>query len=167
MNVLRSGGGGAVAETDLIRDLRSRGYLPSSEIRRIQGPNMVNMFDVDSHMSVDRQQDGDNENMQSNRGSDEDGDEDRNGYGNNNPNKDDDEIDKIQNNVDSERASYAYLLDMPIRSLTDVKGNALLRDAEMAKLKLESLQAKSENDLWLADLDILSTACDQLYSNKN
>ena len=76
-------------------------------------------------------------------------------------------IDKIQNNVDSERASYAYLLDMPIRSLTDVKGNALLRDAEMAKLKLESLQAKSENDLWLADLDILSTACDQLYSNKN
>ena len=62
----------------------------------------------------------------------------REGYGNNNLNKDDDEIDKIQNNVDSERASYAYLLDMPIRSLTDVKGNALLRDAEMAKLKLES-----------------------------
>ena len=163
MNVLRSGGGGAVAETDLIRDLRSRGYLTSSEIRKIQGPSMVNMFDVDSHMSVDRQQDGDNENRHSNR----DGDEDRNGYGNNNLNKDDDEIDKIQNNVDSERASYAYLLDMPIRSLTDVKGNALLRDAEMAKLKLESLQAKSENDLWLADLDILSTACDQLYSNKN
>ena len=73
MNVLRSGGGGAVAETDLIRDLRSRGYLTSSEIRKIQGPNMVNMFDVDSHMSFDRQQDGDNENMQSNRGSDRDG----------------------------------------------------------------------------------------------
>ena len=56
---------------------------------------------------------------------------------------------------------------MPIRSLTDVKGNALLRDAEMAKLKLETLQAKSENDLWLADLDILSTACERLYSNGN
>ena len=121
------------------------------------------MFGGDSSTSGERQQDRDNENMYDASYSDGDGDV----YGNDNLKEDYDRIDKIHNNIDSSRASYAYLLDMPIRSLTDVKGNALLRDAEMAKLKLETLQAKSENDLWLADLDILSTACENLYSNRN
>ena len=147
MNVLRSGGGGAVAERDLISDLRNRGYLSNEEIRAMQG------YSGDSTDSVSTGDDSDSS------GTNDDSDGENNYDNQNNPSNSNN---NTLGNEREGRASYAYLLDMPIRSLTDVRGQALLREAEVAKVKLDTLRAKSESDLWLTDLDTLVTACQHM-----
>lgn len=157
LDMLRVGGGGAVAEGDLVTSLKSRGYLSSAEMKQMYGPSITSLgankllsgetedFDgIDSTADVDADADAD-----------------------------------VRNPVDIEqkgfmkiaegsayspaRTSYAYLLDLPIRSLTDVRSASLLRDAELAKQKLDTLKCRSESDLWLADLDSLVTTYNQQY----
>ena len=159
LNVLQPRGGGAVAETDLIANLRNRGYLTSSEIKQIQGPGMGCVFDSDESVRVSTYIDTEVSHEDSDNDQEEHGpltNDNRNSSSSSSSNRN-------LKNRNTERAAYAYLLDMPIRSLTDVKGNALLRDAEVTKAKLQSLRSKSEKDLWLADLDILATACSKMY----
>ena len=152
--MLRSGGGGAVAERDLISDLRNRGYLSNGEIRAMQG------YSGDSTDSVSTGDDS-----ESSGSSNDNNDDSENTYDDQNNSSTNSNYNNNNNTLGNEqegRASYAYLLDMPIRSLTDVRGQALLREAEVAKVKLDTLRAKSESDLWLTDLDTLVTACQHM-----
>ena len=40
LDMLRVGGGGAVAEGDLVTNLKSRGYLCSAEMKQLYGPSI-------------------------------------------------------------------------------------------------------------------------------
>ena len=141
LDVFRPGGGGAVPEAVLIKDLRSRGYPTVSELKVMQGPFSSRMRNVDTTGSDSDDSDGtdqesDVESSQAEAKTKEEG--------------------SGKSSPPSERSSYAYLLDLPIRSLTDVRSAILMREAEQSQLKLMTLQAKSESDLWLADLDTLT-----------
>jgi DNA topoisomerase-2 len=67
--------------------------------------------------------------------------------------KDGETIPKIKSKNPTDE--YAYLLDMPIHSLTEEKAMALTKSAELADQNLKQLQAKSIQDLWAVDLDRL------------
>jgi DNA topoisomerase II len=54
-----------------------------------------------------------------------------------------------------DKKAFAYLLDLPIQSLTQERSINLTKKAEDAKKKFQDLQSKSEADLWLADLEAL------------
>lgn len=53
---------------------------------------------------------------------------------------------------------FSYLLDMPIYSLTEERSLQLQQRAVEAGEKLRQITTKSVDDLWLADLDTLSSA---------
>ena len=55
-------------------------------------------------------------------------------------------------------ASYNYLLDMPIASLTEERVIFLNREAEEAQNRLQSVKQISAEDMWMQDLDALSSA---------
>jgi hypothetical protein len=135
---------GAVPEAVLIQDLRSRGYPTTAQLRAMQGPN-VDFIGRDSDDSDSTDQESDNEPFQAEAKGNAKG--------------------KVstqpQSQSPSDRSSYAYLLDLPIRSLTDVRSAMLMREAEQSQLKLTTLQSKSESDLWLADLDTLTATYDK------
>eukprot|EP01032_Pedospumella_encystans_P016292 gene16292-18589_t len=57
-----------------------------------------------------------------------------------------------------QEGSYAYLLDLPIFSLTDKRSQQLQSRAQEAAEKLTQMKARSVQDLWLADLDRISSA---------
>ena len=141
LDVLQKNGGGAVAETDLVNDLKKRGYLSSGEIQEMRGPRLLALSDSDT-------------------------------TSNGNDSESDDSLISTPTTQKSnqltvlssrDRQSYAYLLDLPIRSLTDVRVAALRRDAEQSRAKLEQLEIKSETDLWLADLETLIVTYNTLY----
>ena len=58
---------------------------------------------------------------------------------------------------------FSYLLDMPIYSLTDERSMQLQQRALEASEKLKQITSKSVDDLWLADLDNLSSAYEHTY----
>ena len=148
LDMLRVGGGGAVAEGDLVTSLKSRGYLCSAEMKQLYGPSI-------SSIGANKLLTGNTEDFD---GIDSSADADA-------VDIDQKGIMKIADgsSYSSSRSSYAYLLDLPIRSLTDVRSASLLRDAELAKQKLDTLKCRSESDLWLADLDSLVTTYNQQY----
>jgi hypothetical protein len=150
LDVFRAGGGGAVPEAVLIQDLRSRGYPTTAQLRAMQGRFSSSMRNVDfigrdSDDSDSTDQESDNEPFQAEAKGNAKG--------------------KVttqpQSQSPPDRSSYAYLLDLPIRSLTDVRSAMLMREAEQSQLKLTTLQSKSESDLWLADLDTLTATYDK------
>ena len=145
LDVLQKNGRGAVAETDLVNDLKKRSYLSSGEIQEMRGPRLLALSDSDTTSG----------------GSDS---------------EPDDSLITTSTSISTtqksnqlsvlsskERQSYAYLLDLPIRSLTDVRVAALRRDAEQSRAKLEQLEKKSETDLWLADLETLIVTHSSLH----
>lgn len=147
LDVLQKNGRGAVAETDLVNDLKKRSYLSSGEIQEMRGPRLLALSDSDSDTTSG--------------GSDS---------------EPDDSLITTSTSISTtqksnqlsvlsskERQSYAYLLDLPIRSLTDVRVAALRRDAEQSRAKLEQLEKKSETDLWLADLETLIVTHSSLH----
>jgi hypothetical protein len=149
LDMLRVGGGGAVPEGDLVNSLQSRGYLCSAEMKQLYGTSMTSIGTSKLLTTGDEESD---DNV-----SDVDTDTD---------------IAAMQKGItrtldgsghSPARSSYAYLLDLPIRSLTDVRSASLLRDAELARQKLDTLKGKSESDLWLADLDSLVATYNQQY----
>lgn len=141
LDVFRAGGGGAVPEAVLIKDLQSRGYPTTSQLRAMQGPLSSGMRNVD--VTGGDSVDSDDTDHESDVEPPQTGVKTK-GKG------------SIQSQFSSDRSSYAYLLDLPIRSLTDVRSAMLMREAEQSQLKLKTLQARSESDLWLADLDTLT-----------
>lgn len=149
LDVLQKNGRGAVAETDLVNDLKKRSYLSSGEIQEMRGPRLLALSDSDSDSDT------------TSGGSDS---------------EPDDSLITTSTSISTtqksnqlsvlsskERQSYAYLLDLPIRSLTDVRVAALRRDAEQSRAKLEQLEKKSETDLWLADLETLIVTHSSLH----
>jgi hypothetical protein len=147
LDMLRVGGGGAVPEGDLVNSLQSRGYLCSAEMKQLYGTSMTAIGASKLLTSGDEESDD--------IVSDADVD-----------------VEAVQKGVtrtsdgsshSPARSSYAYLLDLPIRSLTDVRSASLLRDAELARQKLDNLKGRSESDLWLADLDSLVATYNQQY----
>jgi hypothetical protein len=152
LDVFRPGGGGAVPEAVLIKDLRSRGYPTTAQLRAMQGPFSSSMRNVDVIGSEG--DDSDSTDLESDiepyqaeaKGK-------AKGKGSTQS--------QSQSQPPSDRSSYAYLLDLPIRSLTDVRSAMLMREAEQSQLKLTTLQSKSESDLWLADLDTLTATYDK------
>ena len=151
LDMLRVGGGGAVPEGDLVNSLQSRGYLCSAEMKQLYGTSLTAIGTSKLLSSGDEESD---DNV-----SDADVDIDV-------------DVEAVQKGVtrmsdgsshSPARSSYAYLLDLPIRSLTDVRSASLLRDAELARQKLDTLKGRSESDLWLADLDSLVATYNQQY----
>lgn len=136
LDVFRAGGGGAVPEEVLIKDLRTRGYPTTAQLRAMQGILLGSAGSTNEvGSSSDDSEDADQESQSG--------------------------IEPVQGESQaqspSDRSSYAYLLDLPIRSLTDVRSAMLMKEAEQTQRNLAALQAKSESDLWLADLDALTT----------
>ena len=157
LDMLRVGGGGAVAEGDLVNSLKSRGYLCSAEMKQMYGLSLPSLGanalltgDNDESNIVDSDTDEDDD---KDLAVDSDGD------------KEQKRVTRTSegSSYSPARTSYAYLLDLPIRSLTDVRSASLLRDAELARQKLDTLKGRSESDLWLADLDSLVTTYNQQY----
>jgi hypothetical protein len=147
LDVFRAGGGGAVPEAVLIKDLRSRGYPTTAQLRTMQGPFSSSMRNVDVIGS-----DGDDSDSTDLESAIEPFQAEAKGKA------------KGKGSTQSQsqdRSSYAYLLDLPIRSLTDVRSAMLMREAEQSQLKLTTLQSKSVSDLWLADLDTLTATYDK------
>ena len=153
LDMLRVGGGGAVPEGDLVNSLQSRGYLCNAEMKQLYGTSMT-AIETSKLLSSGDEESDDNV-------SDVDVDVDA-----------DIDVEAVQKGVtrtsdgsghSPARSSYAYLLDLPIRSLTDVRSASLLRDAELARQKLDTLKCRSESDLWLADLDSLVATYNQQY----
>ena len=149
LDMLRIGGGGAVPEGDLVNSLQSRGYLCSAEMKHLYGTSMT---------SIEASK------LLSSGSGDEESDDIVSDV--------DVDVKAVQRGVtrtsdglghSPARSSYAYLLDLPIRSLTDARSASLLRDAELARQKLETLKCRSESDLWLADLDSLVATYNQQY----
>lgn len=149
LDMLRVDGGGAVPEGALVNSLQSRGYLCSAEMKQLYGTSIISI--------------GTSKLLSSSSG-DEESDDIVSDV--------DVDVEAVQRGVtrtsdgsghSPARSSYAYLLDLPIRSLTDVRSASLLRDAELARQKLETLKCRSESDLWLADLDYLVATYNQQY----
>jgi DNA topoisomerase-2 len=67
--------------------------------------------------------------------------------------KDAEEQDKEAEASSEPAAGYDYLLNMPIYSLTQEKVVALTAERDKKAHELETLRAKTEKDLWNADLD--------------
>jgi len=62
--------------------------------------------------------------------------------------------------------SFEYLLDLPIHSLTDERIIKLRGHAQDAADKLAQMEARSVQDLWLADLDRVSSAYSRILKGK-
>ena len=56
------------------------------------------------------------------------------------------------------KQSYAYLLDMPIQSLTEERVISLKKSSEESLKRLEEMQRSSATDLWMRDLEAYATA---------
>jgi DNA topoisomerase-2 len=62
---------------------------------------------------------------------------------------------KLNDKSDSDcLAEWKYLLNMPVRSLTDKKRSELLKQRDDIEIKLKELRSSSPEQLWLADLKI-------------
>jgi DNA topoisomerase II len=64
------------------------------------------------------------------------------------------------------RKDFAYLLDLPIHSLTEEKSLQLHRRAQEAAERLASIRSKTVQDLWLADLEKLTELAVELEKKK-
>lgn len=131
LDVLQRNGGGAVAEKDLVNDLKKRGYVSSSEIQEMRGPRLIALSDSDATSGASDSEPDDSNIITSTT----------------------QKSNQLSVLSSKERQSYSYLLDLPIRSLTDVRVASLRRDAEESRAKLDQLEKKTEMDLWLADLE--------------
>ncbi|KAJ1416213.1 DNA topoisomerase, partial [Ochromonadaceae sp. CCMP2298] len=61
---------------------------------------------------------------------------------------------------------FAYLLDLPILSLSEARCQRLHQAADTAAQGLAAIATRSADDLWLADLHALREACELLQSKK-
>ena len=63
------------------------------------------------------------------------------------------------------KRSYAYLLDMPIQSLTEERVVSLKRSSDESMMRLKGMQSSTPTDLWMRDLETYATAA-TTYSEK-
>lgn len=76
-----------------------------------------------------------------------------------------DSMDSIVGSTSGSRP-FAYLLDMPIHSLTQEKIASLDNIAEKTKKELSVIQSQSSSDLWLEDLKQLDRQYFDIYEKK-
>lgn len=66
-----------------------------------------------------------------------------------------------------ERKAFAYLLDMPLRSMTKQRIENLKKSVETVQNKIEELEEKTPGKLWLEDLEEFETAYEKFLKTRN
>ncbi len=61
------------------------------------------------------------------------------------------------------KRSYAYLLDMPIQSLTEERVVSLKRSSDESMIRLKGMQSSTPTDLWMRDLETYATAATSYF----
>jgi DNA topoisomerase-2 len=64
--------------------------------------------------------------------------------------------------AEASRADFGYLLDLPIHSLTEERSMQLKARAQEALARFDEIRTRSVEDLWLSDLDRISSAYEDI-----
>jgi DNA topoisomerase-2 len=69
--------------------------------------------------------------------------------------------------AEASRADFGYLLDLPIHSLTEERSVQLKARAQEALTRFDEIRTRSVEDLWLSDLDRISSAYEDIRLRTN